>query len=66
MPGVSVRGIVRRLDSAVDTRAVTVTGNPSGTGFGEADRVTEGRSSSRMSRRRPALLNSGFLLSAKR
>ena len=66
MPAVSVRGIVTPRDSADDRCAVTVTGEPSVTGFGTADKVTEGRSLSRMSRRRLELLNSGFLLSAKR
>ena len=30
------------FDSALDSRAVTVTGEPSATGFGEADRLTVG------------------------
>ena len=42
MPRVSVTGIVTLLASAADSRAVTVTEEPSVTGFGEADNDTVG------------------------
>ena len=42
VPSVIVSGIVTMLDSARDSRAVTVTSSPSGTGLGAADRVTAG------------------------
>ena len=42
VPAVNVSGIVTLPDSASDSVAVTVTGLPSVTGFGEADRLTVG------------------------
>ena len=42
MPAVSVSGTVTALPSAEDNVAVTVTGLPSSTGFGEADSHTVG------------------------
>ena len=44
VPALSVSGIVTLFDNASDNRAVTVTGCPSSTGFGEADRLTLGGS----------------------
>ena len=41
-PAVNVSGIVTPFDSAADSRAVTVTDEPSVTGFGEADNDTVG------------------------
>ena len=42
VPAVSMSGIVTPLPNASDSRAVTVTGCPSSTGFGETDRLTVG------------------------
>jgi len=42
VPAVSTSGTVTPPDSASDSRAVTVTGPPSSTGFGAADRLTAG------------------------
>ena len=42
MPSVSVSGIVTSAVSAFDSLAVTVTEDPSGTGFGAADSRTVG------------------------
>ena len=42
VPEARSSGIVTLLDIACDSRAVTVTGRPSSTGFGDADRLTAG------------------------
>ena len=43
VPAVSVSGIVTSSASASESVAVTVTGLPSSTGLGDADRLTVGR-----------------------
>ena len=41
VPRVTLTGIATWLDRVAESDAVTVTGEPSATGFGEADRLTD-------------------------